>query len=244
MSSSPTERRRLVDVTMPQMGVSVAEGTVIAWRVAGRRPDRGRRDDLRDLDRQDRHRGPIACRAASSPRSSSRWRDGRGRGSAGADRVERLATAPRRLTRRSAGRGSAGARPAATRRRDRTRQAAHAPAPAATARRVARRTARPVLPVVQRIAPSTGPATTGTGRGGAGRPQAGCARPCAESGAAVRSRRCTSRARTGRSPRRRPRSEPAGRSAGPLSRMRRQIGEHMKRSLETAATARPGSRST
>jgi len=31
VSSSPTET--LVDVTMPQMGVSVAEGTVIAWRV-------------------------------------------------------------------------------------------------------------------------------------------------------------------------------------------------------------------
>ena len=31
MSSSPTDL--LVDVTMPQMGVSVAEGTVVAWRV-------------------------------------------------------------------------------------------------------------------------------------------------------------------------------------------------------------------
>ena len=31
MSSSPTDV--LVDVTMPQMGVSVAEGTVVAWRV-------------------------------------------------------------------------------------------------------------------------------------------------------------------------------------------------------------------
>ena len=33
MSSSRTEQATLVDVTMPQMGVSVAEGTVIAWRV-------------------------------------------------------------------------------------------------------------------------------------------------------------------------------------------------------------------
>ncbi|ADB49178.1 dihydrolipoamide acetyltransferase family protein [Conexibacter woesei] len=32
MTSSPTEQ--LVDVTMPQMGVSVAEGTVVEWRVA------------------------------------------------------------------------------------------------------------------------------------------------------------------------------------------------------------------
>ncbi|HEY5431661.1 MAG TPA: dihydrolipoamide acetyltransferase family protein [Solirubrobacteraceae bacterium] len=33
MSSSPTETTGLVDVTMPQMGVSVAEGTLVAWRV-------------------------------------------------------------------------------------------------------------------------------------------------------------------------------------------------------------------
>ena len=32
MSSSRTEAA-LVDVTMPQMGVSVAEGTVVGWRV-------------------------------------------------------------------------------------------------------------------------------------------------------------------------------------------------------------------
>lgn len=33
MSSSSTEATQVVDVTMPQMGVSVAEGTVVAWRV-------------------------------------------------------------------------------------------------------------------------------------------------------------------------------------------------------------------
>jgi len=33
VSSSPTETTGLVDVTMPQMGVSVAEGTLVAWRV-------------------------------------------------------------------------------------------------------------------------------------------------------------------------------------------------------------------
>ena len=34
MSSSRTDaRRQLVDVTMPQMGVSVAEGTIVGWRV-------------------------------------------------------------------------------------------------------------------------------------------------------------------------------------------------------------------
>ncbi|MFZ1997174.1 MAG: biotin/lipoyl-containing protein, partial [Solirubrobacteraceae bacterium] len=34
MTSSRTETEALVDVTMPQMGVSVAEGTVVGWRVA------------------------------------------------------------------------------------------------------------------------------------------------------------------------------------------------------------------
>jgi pyruvate/2-oxoglutarate dehydrogenase complex dihydrolipoamide acyltransferase (E2) component len=33
VSSSPTETTGLVDVTMPQMGVSVAEGTLVGWRV-------------------------------------------------------------------------------------------------------------------------------------------------------------------------------------------------------------------
>ncbi len=33
MSSSTTETTDVVDVTMPQMGVSVAEGTIVAWRV-------------------------------------------------------------------------------------------------------------------------------------------------------------------------------------------------------------------
>jgi 2-oxoglutarate dehydrogenase complex dihydrolipoamide succinyltransferase (E2) component len=31
VSSSPTEQRSLVEVTMPQMGVSVAEGTIVKW---------------------------------------------------------------------------------------------------------------------------------------------------------------------------------------------------------------------
>ena len=32
MSSSPTDSQTVVDVTMPQMGVSVAEGTVVEWK--------------------------------------------------------------------------------------------------------------------------------------------------------------------------------------------------------------------
>src|SRR6476469_2126953 len=32
MSSSPTDASTIVEVTMPQMGVSVAEGTVVEWK--------------------------------------------------------------------------------------------------------------------------------------------------------------------------------------------------------------------
>ena len=83
-------------------------------------------------------------------------------------------------------------------------------------------------PVVQRIAAEHGidlSAVPGTGRSGRVRKQD----VLAFVEAAPRSRRCISRARIGPTPR-----PPAGN--GQLSRMRRQIGEHMKRSLETAAT--------
>ena len=92
---------------------------------------------------------------------------------------------------------------------------------------------RRLLPVVQRIASEHGVDLTqvpGTGRGGRVRKQdvlafleSGAARPTRRP-----SRRCTSRARTGPDP------APAG-DGGQLSRIRRQIGEHMKRSLDTAA---------
>ncbi len=42
---------------MPQMGVSVAEGTIVAWRVAVGDPIEAEQTLLRDLDRQDRLRG-------------------------------------------------------------------------------------------------------------------------------------------------------------------------------------------
>ena len=46
-----------VDVVMPQMGVSVSEGTITKWLKQEGEHDRGRRAAARDLDRQDRHRG-------------------------------------------------------------------------------------------------------------------------------------------------------------------------------------------
>ena len=53
VSSSPTET--IIDVSMPQMGVSVAEGTIVAWHK--RAGDWVQADETlaRDHDRQDRH---------------------------------------------------------------------------------------------------------------------------------------------------------------------------------------------
>ena len=67
-----------VDVVMPQMGVSVSEGTVTKWLKQGR-GGRSRRDAARDLDRQGRHRGaePGHRRRRADPRAGGR--DGRRR---------------------------------------------------------------------------------------------------------------------------------------------------------------------
>ena len=104
--------------------------------------------------------------------------------------------------------------------------------------------ARRYSPVVQRIAAEHGvdlDQVEGTGRGGRVRKQDVLA--FVERGSAEpqrTSRRSTSRAPTARSPSE-PRAEPERGAPAPaggetLSRMRRSIGEHMKRSLETAAT--------
>ncbi len=157
MSSSRTEMgagaATLVDVTMPQMGVSVAEGTVVAWRVEVGDRIAADADDLRDLDRQDRHRGP-------GPGNRHRGRDpGGGRhdrvggNAAGADRGGR-----RRGCGWGAGRGwGAGlgawrlAARTAVRRPRRPRALPTCLTPTARAA-TAPPTARRYSPVVQRIA--------------------------------------------------------------------------------------------
>ncbi len=177
MSSSRTSTT-LVDVTMPQMGVSVAEGTVVAWRVERRRPDRGRADDLRDLDRQDRHRGaapasgvvaeilvPVDTTVAVGEVLARIATDGGGadapaRAGDEADQLRR--PAPTKLLRPTGPSRGGCSRPARGRR------------PPATPTALARRSGRRYSPVVQRIAaehddrPEQVP---GTGRGGRVRKQ-------------------------------------------------------------------------
>ncbi len=63
-----------VDVVMPQMGESIAEGTITRWMQAGRRARLARRADLRDLDRQGGRRDPLARRG--NARRDPRTREG------------------------------------------------------------------------------------------------------------------------------------------------------------------------
>ena len=62
---------------MPQMGESLAEGTIVRWLKQPRRSRRARRAAVRDLDRQGRHRRAGAGRRRAAGDSRRRRRDGR-----------------------------------------------------------------------------------------------------------------------------------------------------------------------
>ena len=98
-----------VQVTMPAMGESVTEGTVLEWHKQEGDPIDARRGPGRDLDRQGRRGGPVADRRhdrqgarrrgrhrrgrpAAVPRSSRRNGAGAGRGGAGCPRQRREAS--------------------------------------------------------------------------------------------------------------------------------------------------------
>ena len=81
-------------VIMPQMGESIAEGTITKWLKKVGRPGQARRADLRDLDRQGRRRDPVPGRGdadrdqgerGSDRRDQHRRRDDRRGGRAAGD---------------------------------------------------------------------------------------------------------------------------------------------------------------
>ena len=156
MSSSPTEHA-LIDVTMPQMGVSVAEGTVVAWRVeVGDRIEAEQTICEISTDKIDTEvPAPVERRGGRDPGRGRR--DGRGRAWCWPGSRSAMARGPAAAT--ALARGG-------------HRYAAPAP-PAPPARH--ERTARPaLLPVVQRIAAEHGidlAAVVGTGRDGRVRKQ-------------------------------------------------------------------------
>ena len=231
MSSSLTETR-LVDVTMPQMGVSVAEGTIIAWRVAVGDPIEAEQTIVEistdkidsEVPRRSPARSPRSWSSPTRPSTSARCSVG-----------SRSATFPRKRPRRPP-------TPTAQTPSDGTRRGTPvaAPAPPPDQRRYS--------PVVQRIAAEHDvdlASVTGTGRGGRVRKQDVLALVNGNGGGPTPrppeppmhiespyrpDPDVPSRPRT-------PAPVPAvtGSSEG-LSRMRRTIGQRMKQSLDTAAT--------
>ncbi len=275
MSSSPTDT--LIDVTMPQMGVSVAEGTVVAWRVqVGDRIEAEQTicdistdkidtevpapaggvvaEILVDVD-QTVEVGVVLARLAVGDGAAAASDAPAGDAPAGDAPAASDAPPPAAST-LPAPLDSAPPAPAAS---APPAPAAPAPAPAASAASVpsapataatsppARDASRRYSPVVQRIAAEHGidlGSVNGTGRGGRVRKQDVLAVVNGNGeGATVQDPPLhiespyrpdvvphTAVAPSGSRP------ATAAEAGGGLSRMRRQIGEHMKRSLDTAAT--------
>jgi pyruvate/2-oxoglutarate dehydrogenase complex dihydrolipoamide acyltransferase (E2) component len=221
VSSSPTDV--LVDVTMPQMGVSVAEGTVVAWRVEVGDPIEADATIAEiSTDKIDTEVPAPASGVVSEilvPVESTvsvgtvLARIAVGGGAA----VEAPASPPQSLDGENAGQTT-------------TEPSSPSPAPTPAVRNGNRR----YSPVVQRIAAEHGidlSQVEGTGRGGRVRKQ--------DVLALLESAPATEPPLHIESPYRPDTVAPAAPlpgTGGELSRMRRQIGQHMKRSVDTTAT--------
>jgi pyruvate/2-oxoglutarate dehydrogenase complex dihydrolipoamide acyltransferase (E2) component len=221
VSSSSTSV--LVDVTMPQMGVSVAEGTVVAWRVeVGDRIEAEQTICEISTDKIDTEVPSPATGVVTEILVP----------------VDTTVQVGEVLARIGTGDGGPAAPtasgPPAAPTPPSTHDAPKSGAPAQTTRPPAptnggpARTHRRYSPVVQRIAAEHGidlEQVPGTGRGGRVRKQDVLA--FMDNGAAAGEPLLHIESPY--------RPEPGPAAPAGLSRMRRQIGEHMKRSLETAA---------
>jgi pyruvate/2-oxoglutarate dehydrogenase complex dihydrolipoamide acyltransferase (E2) component len=249
VTSSPTDSATgdeagtatLVDVTMPQMGVSIAEGTVVAWRV-----------EIGDRVSADQTLCDISTDKIETEVPSP---------SAGIVAeilvaVEQTVDIGVVLARLAVGEGavvptgSAPAPPSSSAGAAATTATSAATSPAAGPARAAAANGRRYSPVVQRVAAEHGidlESVTGTGRGGRVRKQDvlalvnGNAAHGAPDGALADPPLHIESPYRPDPPAPAPAAPPAH-AAGlaatdeGLSRMRRKIGEHMKRSLEVAAT--------
>lgn len=223
MSSSPTEAVGLVDVTMPQMGVSVAEGTVVAWRVAV--GDRIEADQTICEISTDKIDTEVPAPASGVVAEIL----------VGIEETVEVGVVLARIATAGGARPAAPAAPAAP---ARPALPAAAAARAAGGRRYSPAAGgRRYSPVVSRIAALHGidlGAVRGTGRDGRVRKQDVLA---LVNGAPDAPEAAPSEPPLHIESPYRPDPEPATVvEGGGLSRMRRQIGEHMKRSLDTAAT--------
>ncbi|MBV9603831.1 MAG: 2-oxo acid dehydrogenase subunit E2 [Solirubrobacterales bacterium] len=219
MSSSPTST--LVDVTMPQMGVSVAEGTVVAWRVET--------GDRIEADQ-------TICEISSDKIDTEVPAPASGVVAEILVPVESTVEVGTVLARIATGDGGPVASPPQSLDGEpagptRTETPSPSPAPQAPSTARSGNGHRRYSPVVQRIAAEHGidlAQVPGTGRGGRVRKQDVLAfvesAPVEEPPLHIESPYRPD-----------PVSAPVVSGDG-LSRMRRQIGEHMKRSLDTTAT--------
>jgi pyruvate/2-oxoglutarate dehydrogenase complex dihydrolipoamide acyltransferase (E2) component len=258
VSSSSTEAAQVVDVTMPQMGVSVAEGTVVAWRVEpGDRIEADQTICEISTDKIDTEVpapvsgvvteilvavdttvavGEVLARIATGDGAVAPSAPSDGGAAAEAAKAEPAASAP-------PSRPSAEALEAEVPTESPQAEAQTDPAPVpAEPSGNGRTDGRRYSPVVQRIAAEHGvdlSAVPGTGRRGRVRKQDVLAFIESGQGAAAAAEEPPLHIESPYQ------AEPvasdsaaasAAPGAGRLSRVRRQIGEHMKRSLETAAT--------
>jgi pyruvate/2-oxoglutarate dehydrogenase complex dihydrolipoamide acyltransferase (E2) component len=220
-----------VDVTMPQMGVSVAEGTVVAWRVeVGDRVQADQTVCEISTDKIDTEvPAPVSGVVAEIL--------------VGLDETVDVGVV---LARIAGGDGAAGD-PAAADAPETAAAPAAPAAPAASGAPAARQRepspGRGYSPVVQRIAAEHGidlSTVPGTGRGGRVRKQDVLALVAADGNGAAAAEEPPLHSESPYRPDTVPPATGAGAATaadgGGLSRMRRQIGEHMKRSLETTAT--------
>jgi pyruvate/2-oxoglutarate dehydrogenase complex dihydrolipoamide acyltransferase (E2) component len=212
VSSSPIET--VIDVTMPQMGVSVAEGTVVEWK---KRPG-----DWVEADE-------TICEVSTDKIDTEVPSPASGRVTEVLVEVDTTVDVGTVLARiaTDASPGEAHA--------DEHIEPAHSPAPPPKPQGNGHRAGRRYSPVVQRIAAEHDvdlEQVEGTGRGGRVRKQdvlafveRGSAEPPSQDAPLHIE-----------SPYRPDPTAPAPAGGETLSRMRRSIGEHMKRSLDTAAT--------
>jgi pyruvate/2-oxoglutarate dehydrogenase complex dihydrolipoamide acyltransferase (E2) component len=261
----PVDAQRLVDVTMPQMGVSVAEGTIVAWRVEpGDRIEADATIAEISTDKIDTEVpapasgvvaeilvpveetvavGTVLARIAPGAGAPGQRLDS---GVTGPGVAPGAGTPPQPLDSGAAGPATTEPSSSPTRHRPDAPDSGAASPGARTAG--AGNGHRRYSPVVQRIAAEHGidlSQVPGTGRGGRVRKQdvlAFVEAPAAEEPPLhiespyrpepVPAPPVTEPAR----PDVTPTTAIVPETGGQLSRMRRQIGEHMKRSLETTAT--------
>ncbi|MGO9899282.1 MAG: dihydrolipoamide acetyltransferase family protein [Solirubrobacteraceae bacterium] len=223
MSSSPTETAALVDVTMPQMGVSIAEGTVVAWRVAV--GDSIKADETICEVSTDKIDTEVPAPATGVVTEIL----------VGVERTVTVGTVLARIATSGAGGAAVAGAAAATAERS----------PAAGggtingASRAPATDQRRYSPVVQRIAARHGidlARVSGSGRDGRVRKQDVLAFVTSSKPPKAHSEAYPEPPLHIESPYRPELEQATAGTSSELSRMRRQIGEHMKRSLQTAAT--------